>query len=736
MSTVAASVLLLALGAPAAEAPHFVVSGSDTLPLRATQTDVHVAGVIAHVRVRQRYENDGANAIEAQYVFAGSTQAAVFGMTMKIGERTIVAKIDERARARRKYETAKDEGRAAALLEQSRPNVLSMNVANIMPGDVVEVTLDYTELLVPERGVYALVIPGVVGARFDGEGGREAWNENPNLPDHAPGPKFGLRARIVGGAPVRAVKCTTHRIAPQFTGRDVVDVQVLDEDGSDRDFILRYRLDGDAIQTGVLLYEAKGEKFFAATIQPPEHVAPTMIPPREYVFVVDVSGSMRGFPTQTTVTLLEQLLADLRPQDRFNVVLFAGGQTLFAPRSVRATRDQVERAVEVVRHLRGGGGTELLEALNTALGTPREDTIATSFVIITDGYVNVEREAYALVRRERGRANVFTFGVGRSVNRHLVESLARAGSGRPFVVTNASEARDAAKRFARYVSAPVMTNVRVRFDGFDAYDVEPTAQPDLFGERPLVVFGKYRGAAQGRIQVRGDTGMGAFSRDVDIANASPSDDLVALRYLWARERVAALTEGDTTEHQEAVTALGLAYGLMTPFTSFVAIDDRVRRHGADPVVTVRQPLPRASGSFGKSGGLLGTLRSNGSGGGALNDVYGNGALGGGGLADGFSGVVRGSLSKDRIAQVFRRKRGAFKSVFEKMLKSDPTLSGKVVLELTVGPDGRVVAARIRGDAAKQKRWAGLVAVAKKMRFPAPAGGGTIHISYPFIFRPQ
>lgn len=738
------SVLLLALATPAAEAPHFVLpNGVESFPLRATRTDVNVAGVIAHVRVRQRYENDGSQPIEAQYVFAGSTRAAVFAMTMKIGDRTIVAKIDERARARRRYETAKDEGRAAALLEQSRPNVFSMNVANILPGDVVEVELDYTEMLVPEGGVYELVVPGVVGTRFDGEGGRAAWNENPHLPDAARAPTFGLTARVVGGAPVRAVSSPSHTIAPHFTGRDTVDVAVLDADGADRDFILRYRLDADAIQTGVLLFEGGGEKFFAATMQPPERVEPATIPAREYVFIVDVSGSMSGFPLQVSVELIERMLRDLRPEDRFNIVLFAGDRTVFAERSVAATPGEIERAVEVVRHLRSGGGTELLAALETALALPRDDAYATSFVIVTDGYVNVEHQAYALIRRERKNANVFAFGIGRSVNRHLIETLASAGAGRPFVVTEPSEAVAAATTFERYVKTPLLTGVTLEAEGFDAYDV--SAPADLFGERPIVVFGKYRGAAKGALTFRGRTGQGAYTKTIALEDATASDDLVALKYLWARDRVAALTEGDTEENAEEVTALGLRYGLMTPFTSFVAEDRDVRRHGGAPV-TVRQPLPGPSGVRGGvfGGGGLGTGVNNAVGGlGSKGTGSGGGGYGGielGGSGPGLgrvsSGmpVVMGSLSKDVIRRGIRRHQAAFRHAFESALKSDPNVAGKVTLEFVIGSDGRVERVRIIGDDATKKVWDGLIAVAKRMKFPPPTGGGIIIVRYPLIFR--
>ncbi|MBS1242245.1 MAG: Vault protein inter-alpha-trypsin domain protein [Gemmatimonadetes bacterium] len=198
---------VLALGGPARAAgasgddaggaktlsPFFFVKGEDTavdaLPLKSTQATVRIAGVIADVTVEQTYANEGQRPLEAVYIFPASTRAAVYAMTMTIGERVIQARIREKKQARREYEQAKSEGKTASLLEQMRPNVFQMNVANILPGDRVRVQLRYTELLVPEAGVYAFVYPTVVGPRYSnrpeqGAAEGDQWVQNPYF--HAP----------------------------------------------------------------------------------------------------------------------------------------------------------------------------------------------------------------------------------------------------------------------------------------------------------------------------------------------------------------------------------------------------------------------------------------------------------------------------------------------------------------------------------------------------------------------
>jgi Ca-activated chloride channel family protein len=307
---------------------------------------------------------------------------------------------------------------------------------------------------------------------------------------------------------------------------------------------------------------------------------------------------MHGFPLDTAKELMRDLVAELEPRDRFNVLLFSGGSALMAERSLPATQTNIERAEQFLSSATAGGGTELAIALERALALPATPGMSRSFVVVTDGYISAERSVFDYVRSTLGQANVFSFGIGSGVNRHLIEGLARAGLGEPFVVTDAGEGQSVAKRFRRYVSQPVLTNVKVSFHGFDAYDVEPKAIPDVFVERPVVVFGKWRGTPTGKLVLTGTTGGGRMEKVLDVTGVRPRESQRALRYLWARTRVQNLSDfalGEVSEAEQAeVTRLGLAYDLLTPYTSFIAVSHRVRNQGA-PAGDVDQPLPLPEG---------------------------------------------------------------------------------------------------------------------------------------------
>ncbi len=600
-----------------AESPYFFIPGGDAgvdrLPLKATRVDATVLGPIADVAVTQTYRNEGSRPIEAIYVFPGSAGAAVHAMTVRIGDRVIRADIREKQAARVEFETAKKQGKTAALLEQHRPNVFRMNVANILPGDEVNVELRYTELLVPRDGEYAFVFPTVVGPRYNspsGEARRETWVAQPILPaGERPNHSLELNVALLTALPVAQVASPSHAIEVLRPEDRRVEVSVVSgDDGgppNDRDFILHYRLAGDRIDAGAMLYQASGggdhnENFFVAMVEPPAQIEPAAILPRDYIFVVDISGSMHGFPLDTAKVLMNELLRGLRPSDSFNVLLFSGSARTLNPESVPATQANINAALALLRETAGGGGTEIVPALKRLASMPKRADSSRTIVVVTDGYVAVEREVFELVRKQLGDANVFAFGIGSSVNRHLIEGIARAGAGEAFVLTKPQFAAEQARRFRRMIDAPVMVRVTARFEGIETSDIEPRALPDLLGNRPLVLYGKWKAgelAPDARLVVEGQTANGPQRIETALAG-TVSRDSAALRHLWARSRIASLSDDEALQggraHKAEITALGLKYGLLTDYTSFIAVD-RIVRAVSEEATKVDQPSPLPHG---------------------------------------------------------------------------------------------------------------------------------------------
>ncbi len=602
--------------APAAEekssSPYFQIIGTtddsinEQLPLKSAAAKVVIDGTIAHVVLTQNYANAGKAPIEALYVFPASTRAAVHGMTLKTGGRVIAARVKESVTAKAEYQTAKSEKKTAALLEEHRPNVFQMSVANLLPGDDVSVEIEWTETIPAVDATYEFVFPTVVGPRYTGGSGAangETWTANPHLKRGNPNPAtFSLDVALTTTLALAEVKCPSHPVAVEFKSKDQAVVKIDTKSGDDaanRDFILRWKLGNDQVDAGLLLHRGEVENHFLLQIAPPPRVTVDQIPPRDYVLVVDVSGSMEGFPLNTTKMLLRDLMQGLRPSDTFNVVTFSGGNSVLSETPLPAIPANLAMANELIDGQRAGGGTELQAALKVSLALPGGEARSRSILLITDGFISADAGVRDLVRSQIGNANLFTFGIGSSVNRELLESVARAGGGEPVIVTSGSEVAVAGKQFREMVSNPVLAKVRIEADGVTLGRIGPDPHPDVFASRPLIVTGTWTGEPKGKIIVRGIGGNGAaFEKSIDLAEAAAATGTnhPALPVLWARERVRNLTQKEKRDAEtiREITSLGLSYSLLTPYTSFLAVDETPKTFEG-VAQTVKQPLPLPRG---------------------------------------------------------------------------------------------------------------------------------------------
>ena len=448
--------------------------------------------------------------IEAIYVFPASTRAAVHGMTLTTGDRVIAARVKESVKA-------KAEKKTAALLEEHRSNVFQMSVANLLPGDDIDVEIEWTETIPAVDSTYEFVFPTVVGPRYTGGSAAakgETWTANPHLLPGTPNPAvFSLEASLSTTLVLAEVTCPSHPVAVDFKAKDRALVKISSKSGEEnanRDFILRWKLGNDRVDAGLLLHRGASTNHFLLQIAPPPRVGLDQIPPRDYVIVLDVSGSMAGFPLDTAKDLLKNLVRGLRSDDTFNVVRFASDSGVLSETPLPACAANIELANQFIDSQTSRGGTELEAALQRSLALPGGENRSRSILLITDGYVSADAETADLIRQNIGAANLFTFGIG--------------GNGAP------------------------------------------------------------------------------FEKSIDLAEAAAATGLdhPALPVLWARERVRErvrrLTDGVRRDEETVreITSLGLSYSLLTPYTSFLAIDETPRDFKG-VAQAVKQPLPLPKG---------------------------------------------------------------------------------------------------------------------------------------------
>jgi len=547
-----------------------------SLPLQNTSVDAHVANGVAHVRVTQTYSNNGEECIDSQYVFPLPSQAAITAMTMIVGDRTVVGQIRTTEQARLEFETAQAQGQRSGLLEQEQPDVFAMELANILPGDVVQVAVEYVETLVPIDGAFAFTFPKVVGPQYgdDWENGAVAAESNLDVIV-----MLEVEPRCLGvesDLPLQVVNSTTSTQAIAT--------------GTATDVIVKFWFTEQDFDSQLLITENGEDRFYSLAIQPPQRqlLNSSETAEREYVFLLDLPGSMSGYEMNLSKALMRQLLQEhMHPGDRFNVVLFAGwSEVLNESGSVEATDANLAYAEAWLDNNTFNGSTgivALLPALKRAYDIPQSSmTGSRILVIMTDGYVTAEKDAFDMLRNQTGQVNVFVFGIGHSVNRPMIEGLARFGHGRPFIVANESEGMSVLEQLRLYIDSPVLTNLNLSFSGgFTPLAQEPPYLPDLFASRPIQVVGKWSGSLEGEVRLQGDLANGSLWEYVANLSQIQATDSSVIRSLWARSRISFLTDcrslsqlssDDQLVFQEEVTELGLNYSLLTAFTSFVAVD--------------------------------------------------------------------------------------------------------------------------------------------------------------------
>ncbi len=625
-------------------APYFYVETQDpsldSFPLKETSVTVDINGMIADIHVLQTYANEGTAPLNASYMFPASDKVTVHGMQMRIGNQLVTAQIKEKEEAEEEFEEAKEEGKSASLLEEERPNVFSMNVANIMPNDVVSIDLHYTELITPADGIYQFVYPTVVGPRYvspvlDESGVREEWASTPYLHEGVlPKDKYDIRVSISAAVPITELTSSSHQVNVVWENETKAAVSLADASdyAGNRDFILDYKLTGEEISTGLLLNKGENENFFMLMVQPPNRFETADIPAREYIFVLDISGSMYGYPLDTAKKLIKNLVTDLRETDMFNLILFSDEAYQLSDMSLAATEENAKRAIRMIDAQEGGGGTELLPALKKAVAIPAKENVSRSVVVITDGYIFDEEDIFRLIGENAGTSDFFSFGIGSSVNRYLINGIARTGQGEPFVVTDEKEADKTAKQFQTYIQSPVMTDIDVSFEGFDVYDVEPAVLPTLYAQKPIILLGKWRGEPAGSVRITGKTGSGAYEQNVSVAQILPNAEQVrtetadgavaqaasavtlesnTLSYLWAQKKVERLTDygmtNDNPDVKDEITQLGLTYNMLTPYTSFIAVVETIRNPDGNALDTDQPlPLPLEVSDFAIGGYMMGS----------------------------------------------------------------------------------------------------------------------------------
>src|SRR5215475_989895 len=605
-------------------------------PLKHTDVKAEVSGSLARVTVTQEFHNPFPEKIEAVYVFPLPQSAAVDDMTMVVGDRTVKGKIKRREEARAIYEAAREAGQTASLLDQERPNIFTQSVTNIAPGAAVKITISYVEYLKYEDGTYEFVFPMVVGPRYipgqpigeqiappGGPNGRGWAPDTSQVPDAsritpqvAPkgeraGHDISIEVKLDTGVPIDDLKSTLHEVDVTRPDNHRAVVRLKDQTTiPNKDFILKFDVAGKKISDAIMTHRGAQGGFFTLMLQPPERVTAADVSPKELVFVLDTSGSMSGFPIEKAKETMKLALDNLYPEDTFNLITFSGDTHVLFPQPVPATRENLQRAQAFLASRQGSGGTEMMKAIRAALDPSDQQNHVRIVCFMTDGYVGNDMEIISEIQKH-SNARVFSFGIGSSVNRFLLDKMAEQGRGEVEYVTLQDDGSAAARRFHERVRNPLLTDIEIDWAGLPVADVYPKHIPDLFSVKPLILSGRYTAAARGVIRLRGKLAGQSFVREIPVELPESQTEHDSLATLWARTRIDDLMSQDFAGIQnddpqpdvrESITQLGLEYRLMTQFTSFVAVEEMTVTDGGQPRrIDVPVEMPEGVSFEGMSG---------------------------------------------------------------------------------------------------------------------------------------
>lgn len=575
------------------------------LPLELTTVSGDILGGAATVRIAQRFGNPFKHPIEVEYLFPLPHEAAISDYAITIGARRIQAQVREREAARQAYADAQAEGKRASLLEQQRPNLFTIRVANIQPGEKILCEVQYDEVLTFKDGQYEFVFPMGLTPRY----------HTPTLPHPA-----AVDAPLAApDAPIGPVEVTlnlrgafadpvspTH---PLVVARgEPITVTLAGKHIPNKDFVMRFAAAVDTVRPQAwATIDDGGSEIALLSVQPPRSTGQAVAAQREFVFVIDRSGSMGGDPMVQARNALKTCLRMLGADDRFWILVFDDQLEWFARVAMAITQETVDAADRWIDEVDARGGTEILGAISAALALPVDAERRRYVVFLTDGAVSAEDAALREVTAKRGSARIFTFGLGPSVNRYLIDKMAALGRGWAEFLGVDDDIEKAITRFQDRVSYPALEDITLEWHGANAWDTYPNHLPDLYVGAPLEIVTRLARQGEGAVtlMIRGQRGGAPVEFSADV----PPGDLPLLRRLWARARIEALSMqlADLEAARQQIIELALKYGLASRHTSFVAIDSEVTTGGKDQLVQVALPLPeglRYEG-FGTAGGAAG-----------------------------------------------------------------------------------------------------------------------------------
>jgi Ca-activated chloride channel family protein len=600
---------LITIEVDAIESPRMIINSDapdiDSLLLESTVINAKISGIIADITIQQKYVYKGSNILDGALLMPGSPSITIHGCTVKIGNQTIKAEMKDREKVREMYDKAKKKF-DPFFLTIDDPDAIQMHVSHIQPGSIIFTEIHYTEMIKPSFGLYTISLPKPVQSHYLKVLDyvplhRDTYADTSFEPvKEYPLGSLHVNAIIAKGGNLSLLKADECSI--QHTDQEAVCTYSIADAAQSKPITLTYRFADIEPQANLMMYEEGKDKYFLLSINPPSKAETRKESlGHEYIIVCD-SASLQD---NSANEFWKAFSKGLREQDKLNIIHFGPENTRLDEESQACTKDIISRAGVYLQRILSTEGLEpiqLIDVLQQIQVKPLQSDISSrSIIILTNGFMDANTDVYDAITKQLQDANVFTLAVGKEINERFFSAVHRLTMTDNFVLRGSQEELNKeAIRFADYIQKPSLTKLKVGFDGFDVNSLEPASYPDLFSDRPVLLFGKYKGKPKGRIVITGLHGNKEFVQTIDISLVKPLASTKGLQYLWAKQRASVLIDYNVYDRNndrvKEITKLGMKYGFQTPYTSF-GINGSDYNKSKNVIALMYQPLNLNGGTL-------------------------------------------------------------------------------------------------------------------------------------------
>lgn len=540
------------------EVPHLSFeSGKIDLTFQSVETNV--VGKVADIHLYQSFKVDSNT--KGNYLYPVNIESSLYELTIYLPDRILSMDVRNMDNIRKQVLAENKKGKKVTLRQQDNSNFLRLSIPQIQPNEEIKVVLKYTQNLLVKEDLKYIEIPSFAHSSY-----------NLDLND------FEFKVNLISPTPIEYSEISSHKtqnkkISPKY--------QTFSYKGNElgQPIQLNYSSKGNEADAGMLVYEEKGCRYILGVVEPPKEIKPEQIAPREYVFVMDISGSMQGFPIETSKELVSRILHDLKPEEKFNILFFAGSSDFFSKESVYATSENIDLAIQMINGQKGTGKTKLTDALKKVYSYPPDKAYNRIVVLVTDGKLNEEKSLYFDLKQNLKEAQYFCFGIGYDVDRKTIQQISQISGTEPVLITDQTEAQTEMNKFFNTIRTPLLRYIQVQSKNLNLSETYPSQfNGFLSSESSSFVSKECSGTRDPKLILTGINGEESYREEFSLLNLDNNQDLKILKYLWGKEKIEFLLQEEERcgqrctqdgKYRNQIIKIGEELNIATPYTSFI-----------------------------------------------------------------------------------------------------------------------------------------------------------------------